>query len=267
MKLTVLTDNNTTIDNYLLGEPALSFYIEDGSKRILFDTGYSDVCIRNAKTLGIDLGKTDVVAISHGHDDHMGGLVALCSAFDTQGMELVAHPEAFLPRSMEGKSIGSPLTKQQLERSFTFRLSKKPVKISENITFLGEIPERMEKRTAIGVCEKDGKTCPDLLYDDTALCFHARSGIYIITGCSHSGICNIVDYAKEVSGTDRVLGIIGGFHLLHQDERLDKTIAYLKNEHIEALYPCHCVSFFARAAMYQKMPLYEVGSGLVLEWQ
>jgi len=43
MKLTVLVDNNTYIDRYFLGEPALSFFIEDEKKRILFDCGYSNI--------------------------------------------------------------------------------------------------------------------------------------------------------------------------------------------------------------------------------
>ena len=43
MKLKVLVDNNTYIDQYFCGEPALSFYIEDGERKILFDTGYSDI--------------------------------------------------------------------------------------------------------------------------------------------------------------------------------------------------------------------------------
>ena len=74
MKLTVLVDNNTFIDKYFYGEPGLCFYIEDGTERILLDTGYSDLFIRNAKKLGIDLSSLTKVVISHGHDDHTGGL-------------------------------------------------------------------------------------------------------------------------------------------------------------------------------------------------
>ena len=47
MKLTVLTDNNTFIDQYYLGEPAVSYYIQEDGLNVLFDTGYSDVFIRN----------------------------------------------------------------------------------------------------------------------------------------------------------------------------------------------------------------------------
>lgn len=55
MKITVLAENNTRTDKYLLGEPALSFYMETDNKKILFDCGYSDVFIKNAFKLGTDL--------------------------------------------------------------------------------------------------------------------------------------------------------------------------------------------------------------------
>ena len=51
MKLTVLIDNNTYIDEYYIGEPALSYYIEDENERLLFDTGYSDAFIKNAQAI------------------------------------------------------------------------------------------------------------------------------------------------------------------------------------------------------------------------
>lgn len=55
MKLTILVDNNTYIDKYYYGEPAVSYYIETEGKRVLFDTGYSDVILRNAEKMGINL--------------------------------------------------------------------------------------------------------------------------------------------------------------------------------------------------------------------
>lgn len=33
MQLTVLVDNTTTINEYFLGEPGLSFYLEDGNEK------------------------------------------------------------------------------------------------------------------------------------------------------------------------------------------------------------------------------------------
>ena len=66
-KVTILTDNNTITDKYLLGEPALSILIEAEGKNILFDTGYSDVFLKNAQKLKKDLKNIDnKIAISLG---------------------------------------------------------------------------------------------------------------------------------------------------------------------------------------------------------
>ena len=76
MKLTVLVDNNTYIDQYYCGEPAAAYYLEDGDSRILWDSGYSDIILHNAQGLGVDLGQLTDIAISHGHDDHTRGPVS-----------------------------------------------------------------------------------------------------------------------------------------------------------------------------------------------
>ena len=77
MKLTVLCDNCTRVDAYYLAEPGVSYLLEDGDAKILFDTGYSDVYVRNAAKMGIDLTDLTALVLSHGHDDHIGGLIHL----------------------------------------------------------------------------------------------------------------------------------------------------------------------------------------------
>ncbi len=100
--------------------------------------------------------------------------------------------------------------------------------------------------------------------DDTALIYQNSDGLFIITGCSHSGICNIVQYAKEIFDEDRIIGILGGFHLFDNDQRLQKTIRYLNDCNIKELYPCHCVSLLAKAEMMKKLPVIEVGVGMTI---
>jgi len=74
MKLKVLVDNNTYIDQYYYGEPAVSYYIEDDGVSLLLDVGYSDLFIKNSMALGVDLENISTIIISHGHDDHTRGL-------------------------------------------------------------------------------------------------------------------------------------------------------------------------------------------------
>ena len=73
MKWTVLSDNRTN-DSQFETEHGLSILLETDKHHILLDTGASDVFIRNAEKMGIDLSTVDYVFISHGHSDHAGGL-------------------------------------------------------------------------------------------------------------------------------------------------------------------------------------------------
>lgn len=261
MKLKVLVDNNTYIDRYYLGEPAVSYYIEDGCTKILFDTGYSDVFISNSKKMGIDLERINKVVISHGHNDHTGGLEYL---FDhKRSIDLITHPYCFnYKEDKKGLYIGSPLNEDELKERCNLLLTDKPTKISDNIFYLGEIPTLYEKRYSVGKTIIDNKKVDDYLLDDSAVVYKSNNGIFIITGCSHSGICNIIEYAKRICGNERVIGVIGGFHLFDRDERLYSTIQYLKDNDINLLYPCHCISLEAKMEIGRKLNINEVGVGL-----
>ena len=93
MRLTVLMDNNTYIDRYYTGEPAAAYYVEDGERNILFDTGYSGAFIKNAEKMGIDLRNTTDIVISHGHNDHTGGLRAFSGIkFNTRPKSKTIRP-------------------------------------------------------------------------------------------------------------------------------------------------------------------------------
>ena len=72
MKWTILSDNRSS-DSRLSTEHGLSILLETERHKILLDTGASDVFIKNAEQLGIDLSDVDYVFISHGHSDHAGG--------------------------------------------------------------------------------------------------------------------------------------------------------------------------------------------------
>lgn len=268
MKIKVLVDNNTFIDEYYCGEPAVSLYIEDEDVRILFDVGYSDLFLRNMEQFKINIEDIDVVVISHGHNDHTGGLKYLFTNGANKTFKLVGHSNAFEYKSDESGIISSPFNAEQLKKMCKLELTSKPMKVSNNITFLGEIPQTVEHevRKAIGNTYIDGELVDDSVVDDSALVFKGRTGIYIITGCSHSGICNIIEYAKKVTHCDNVLGIIGGFHLFCIDEGLNKTIDFLKDHNIGELYPCHCTSFKVKSEINNEMDVQEVGVGLTLDW-
>lgn len=269
MKLQILMDNHTEIDVYYLGEPAVSYWLETEGKHFLFDAGYSDAFLRNAKDMGIDVTKASAILLSHSHNDHTGGLKPLLALDFPKKPRMIAHPDALLPHEWNGMDIGSPVSQEKLAEKFDLCLTKEPVWLTPKLVWLGEIPHTMEFEPAyaIGTVEKEGKKEADYITDDTALAYIGEQGLSIITGCSHAGICNIIAYAKRLTGVERVQSVLGGFHLFDVDERAKATISYLKEERIPELYPCHCTSFAVRAALHAASPITEVAVGTKLEWK
>lgn len=278
MKLTVLVDNNTLIDRYFFAEPGIALYIEQGGKRILLDVGYSDIFIKNAQKMNIDLRVLDYVVLSHGHLDHTWGLDPLVRLYVESKIEsiphkkptVLAHPLAFFSKKFDEMEIGSLISQDKLSKNFPIKLSKDPIWLTERILFLGEIERKndFEGKKPIGsIIKPDGEE-PDYLYDDTALVYKSAQGLVIITGCSHSGICNIIEQAKKLCKEERVIDIVGGLHLLDPSkEQLQGTLEYLKQLNPKQMHACHCTDLNSKIALSEVVNLKEVGVGLVLEYE
>ncbi len=263
MKLVVLCDNNTYIDNYLLGEPALSFYLKNFDDEILFDVGYSNVFLKNAESLNIDIKNIKKIVLSHGHDDHTKGLLDI-----SDKKQLFYCKGCFdAKRGETGIDASAPYSLNEIQTKFDAIEVNSKLCISQNLYILGPIPRQTNFEKVPNTLlkqTKDGWVVDDM-QEDTALVYDGQEGLTIITGCSHSGICNIILYAKSLFNKP-VKMVIGGFHLLKFDDQAQKTIDFLKQENIEKLYPCHCTCFDVKAEMKnQGLNVIEVGSGLTLE--
>ena len=277
MQLTVLVDNNTLIDRYFLAEPGLSFLIEDGDLSVLFDTGYSDIFIKNAHKMGKSLKNLDFIVFSHSHLDHTWGIEPMVRYLTELTIEhhsfsrpaLVAHPESLTGVSAgKLREIGSLISKDRLAKHFDLQLSKKPQFLTEHFIFLGEIPRTNDFEGTLPFGRKDGAKEDDMVIEDSALVYKTSNGLVIITGCSHAGICNIIEYAKKVCKDQRILDIIGGFHLLSPSKRqLEGTISYFKNLCPSIVHACHCTDLTSKIALSSVVNIKEVGVGLALQFK
>lgn len=276
MELTFLVDNNALVGSQYMAEAGLSMFIEADGRRVLFDTGYSDAFLVNAGRKGIDLLRLDWIALSHGHFDHTWGLDMLVRQYFQAAVNrrpysrpgLIAHPKALLSkRKAVVAELGMLLGEDRLSRLFDLTLSREPVQLSDSLTTLGEIERTMdfEPESTLGErLEGDGYV-PDDLPDDTALAYVSDTGLVVIAGCAHSGICNTVEQARRVTGVDKVRAVLGGFHLQKASpERLEPTADYLAALDLEGLWCCHCTDLAAKIGLAAKCPVREVGSGLTL---
>jgi 7,8-dihydropterin-6-yl-methyl-4-(beta-D-ribofuranosyl)aminobenzene 5'-phosphate synthase len=271
MNLKVLVDNNTLIDRYFLAEPGLSFYINDDGHEILFDLGYSDIFLQNAGKMGLNLLQVRDVVISHGHLDHTWGLEPFTRRFNEARFEqracnrprLIAHPEAFTSISApQSNEFGSLMSSEKLAKHFNLELSRKPIQITPRLIWLGEIPRTFDFENLQSFGQKDGQNSVDMVPDDSALVFTSEEGLVIITGCSHSGICNIIEHAKKVCGQEQIADIIGGLHLMNTAEKqLQGTLAYLGRQRLKSLHACHCTDLQAKIALSKVTDICEVGVG------
>ena len=75
LKLSVLVDDTVASDKYLT-EHGISILVElPNGHQWLVDTGTTDIFLLNAERMGISLDGLTGIAITHGHDDHTGGLI------------------------------------------------------------------------------------------------------------------------------------------------------------------------------------------------
>lgn len=212
---------------------------------LMLDTGESGtVLLHNMRVLGVDPREPEILALSHGHYDHTGGLGALLDA----GARplVVAHPSAFEPKyTYHGGRldyIGAYMTPSQVEEKARLLLAANSFELAPGVYWLGEIEREgfMESHEGLYTV-RGGRLVEDTVPDDTAVAVRvAGLGTVVVTGCSHSGILNIVRHAERVTG-DKVYAVIGGLHLawLKPDETYS-VLDRLEEWGVHQVAPAHC---------------------------
>ena len=98
----------TLIDDQALNgyacEHGLCFWISANGKNILFDFGKTDLFLRNAEQLGVNIADIDLAVLSHAHYDHGGGLHAFLDTNDHAPVYLRRNAfERYYARRMNGR--------------------------------------------------------------------------------------------------------------------------------------------------------------------
>lgn len=238
MKITTLIENYVSEEG-LFAEHGLSFYIETGKQKILFDTGQTGLFIQNAHKLGININEVDSLVLSHGHYDHTGGLNSFLE--NNSKAKVYAKQDIFIPK-YHGKIrfVGTKYNEKLLKNRMVY--VDAITEIDENVFIMPEITIHNSIDTNFkGFSKKVGNEFfSDEFDDELFLVIKSHDKINIITACSHRGITNICNTATKHFKLPVGL-ILGGFHMTdcNVEQHVDITY-YFRMLKPESIGVCHC---------------------------
>ncbi len=280
MRLVTLVEN--LVYGKLTAEHGLSIYIEHEGNRILFDTGQSDRFLRNAETLGIDIASVDMLVLSHGHYDHAGGLEHFCHA-NSKAHIYVKRGFFNKKFNKDGRFIGASYD----ATLYDGRLIELDAgtEIASGVHIVTDIPisnpwDTHFENLFVREENSDATLIADRFEDEQFLAIELEGGLAVISGCSHRGITNILESARQAffpvatlsektrysAGTIPAAAVaaaahpnapnvasaviatapqfrlvLGGFHLSNASDELAERVAQkLEDERIARLGCCHC---------------------------
>lgn len=240
MRVVCLVENHTC-NKKVKAANGLSLYFETNNLKFLFDCGPDDTFIRNANLLSIDLKDVDYVVISHMHNAHIGGL------------------NSFLELNTKAKVITKPGINESYGHTLHNILTDLSTEIDLNLHkdrfILNEYSYDINENISLFTAEKinmnielfNNDQIDDFKHEQT-LKITDNDHIYIFTGCSHSGIFNILD-----SVNTPIYTLFGGFHLITIDDEIDDTFSLnddqiqefsnkLLTYNINHIYTGHCTT-------------------------
>jgi len=245
MVIKVLCEN-IPVSGAFSGEHGLSLYIETGKHRILFDTGATSLFLENAAKLNVDIKSVDTLIISHGHDDHGGGLRAFLQKNDKA--RIYIHKDAFLPHfSRRADGLHDISLDKSLAGDSRIIYTDGHMVLDDEMFLFSDIKtsDFMPEAGRNLLANIDGEIKKDDFSHEQDLVVKSGGKTVLFTGCAHRGIVNILNRFSELFGCPAD-AVVGGFHIASpsgtfcEEDALIQGIANHMNRIPSRFYTCHC---------------------------
>jgi 7,8-dihydropterin-6-yl-methyl-4-(beta-D-ribofuranosyl)aminobenzene 5'-phosphate synthase len=213
--------------------------------------------------MDISLSSIDAVVLTHCHYHHTQGLEKVLRKIGKKDITVISHPDIFRLNFINDpylRHVGVMHGDRQAnieDSGGALYLTKDPFEIMPGLFTTGEV-ERKTDFEEVGIdllTIESGQIKPDSMRDDISLIANVKEkGVVIITGCSHAGIVNIAKQTVKLVETDKIHGVIGGFHLIEAmgaaEKRIKKTALALKGFDPDWIYAGHCTGFLAQVELH-----------------
>ena len=254
MKITVLAEN-TTQRKDLTPEMGFSAFIEVDGKNILFDCGQNDAFIQNAPKLGVDLSKTDFVALSHAHFDHTRGFMRFVEQ-GYQNYKLLVHRYFFTPKFWDQDVsyyyVGNAFGIEYINRHMipTAMVSHDTHQMWEegNVYLISGYKRSclFEMIDPVQLQLIGGEYRTDDFREEMSLVIDTDKGLVVFNSCCHAGADTILMEAMQAFPGKKVHAIIGGFHLFESPVHAVREFGNrLQDTGVERVVTGHCTGLEA----------------------
>lgn len=212
MRIIALVEN-TDGDSRCGAEHGLCVYIQTKRHALLMDAGQTDLLLRNAAALQVDLSDVDTVILSHGHYDHTGGVMPLVSVCPNAAVYM--RRSAAEPHFNGERYIGIDVRILSLPH---LHLLDEDLALDDELFLFGGFADghsRPSGNRTLTV-ERDGVRVPDDFSHEQSLVLTQDGKRWLLSGCAHSGILNILERYHELFGSPPDY-VVSGFHIMKRD--------------------------------------------------
>ena len=279
MKIIILIENEGV--KPLRTEHGLSVYIEYENTKYLLDTGNSNLFLKNAKQLGVDLAQIDIGVLSHAHQDHSGGYMGFFQSNDkakVYARDKGVEP-CFIKIGCLKKYVGIPKkTLEQYGNRFEFINGK--YELNKGVWLIPHTTHGLEKRgKMMHMARKvDDKIMWDDFSHEQSLIFECTEGIVVLNSCSHGGGENIIKEAQEAFPNKKILALIGGLHLMgiggvntmkQKPDEVRDLANHLNELNVGVIYTGHCTGNKAFTILKEELgeKVQHFNTGTVLKFE